>query len=115
MADDGRKYKRIKSDFNVRIILPDAGLGLSGIVTGKTVNVSATGVLFFNDKLLEIGTVINVKFLKPNSFDFFQGDAKVVRVEIPQEGSGYEIGVQFIDLTPEDEKKLNYYLSPDLK
>ncbi len=113
MSNDGRKYKRIKSNFNVRVIIPDAGMGLSGILTGKTKNVSATGVLFFNDKILDIGTVVNVKFLKPNSFDFFEGDAKVVRVEIPQDGSGYEIGVQFIDLNPDDEKKLNYYLSPE--
>jgi len=113
MADDGRKYNRIKSDFNVRAIIPNAGDGLRGIKTGKTKNVSATGVLFHNETILDIGTIINVKFLKPNSFDFFESSAKVVRVEIPPDGKGYEIGVQFIDLTPETEKKLNYYLSPD--
>jgi c-di-GMP-binding flagellar brake protein YcgR len=113
MANDGRKYKRIKTDFNVRAIIPDDGQGYRGIKTGKTRNVSATGVLFHNDVILNIGTVINVKFLKPNSFDFFESPARVVRVEIPSDGAGYEIGVQFIDLTEDDEKKLDYYLSPE--
>ena len=113
MSNDGRNYKRIKSDFDVRAIIPDAGKGRKGITTGKTKNVSAAGVLFHNDIILDIGTIINVKFLKPNSFDFFEGDAKVVRVEIPTDGKGYEIGVQFINLTPENEKKLDYYITPD--
>ena len=113
MANDGRKYKRIKSDFNVRAIVPNAGEGLRGIKTGKTKNVSATGVLFHNDVKLDIGTIIDVKFLKPKTFDFFESAAKVVRVEIPTDGKGYEIGVQFINLTSETEKKLDYYLTPD--
>ena len=115
MTDDSRKYKRIKSSFNVRLIVPDAGQGLSGMITGITKNVSATGVLFHNESKLDIGTNVNVKFLKPNSFDFFEGNAKVVRVEIPPDGNGYEIGVQFISLTADDEKKLSYYLSPEEK
>ncbi len=113
MANDGRKYKRIKSDFDVRVIIPGKGKIHKGITTGKTKNVSATGVLFHNDIILDIGAIINVKFLKPNSFDFFDGEAKVVRVEIPADGKGYEIGVQFINLTPEYEKKLDYYITPD--
>jgi c-di-GMP-binding flagellar brake protein YcgR len=112
MTNDGRKYKRIKSDFNVRVIIPD-NHGLKGMKTGRTKNISAAGVLFHNDNIIDVGLVINVKFLKPNSFDFFESEAKVIRAEIPADENGYEIGVQFIDLTPEAEKKLNYYLSPD--
>lgn len=113
MSEDGRKYKRIKNDFNVRVIVPDPDSGRNGIVTGKARNVSAAGVLFFNERALDIGTIVNVKFLRPNSFDFFQGDAKVVRVEIPESARGYEIGIQFIELSEDDEKKLNYYLSQE--
>jgi c-di-GMP-binding flagellar brake protein YcgR len=113
MANEARKYKRIKSSLNIRVIVPDGGQGLRGMITGKSKNISATGVLFYNETILEIGTVVNIKFLKPDGLDFFEGDAKVVRVEIPSDSRGYEMGVQFINLSADEEKKLNYYLLPE--
>jgi c-di-GMP-binding flagellar brake protein YcgR len=107
MSDEKRKYKRIKSDFSVRIRRSDPRLSLD---VGNSVNVSATGILFRHDRPLEMGTMLNVRFLKPNSFDFFEGNAKVVRVEMCVGESMYEIGVQFLDMSDSDQRKLNYYI-----
>ena len=111
MAGEKRKYRRIKSDFNVRVKHPEPETALTGMSFAKSANVSATGVLFYHDRPVETGSILNVKFLKPNSFDFFEGDAKVVRVEAGEDENFYEIGIQFIGLSESDEKKLNYYLS----
>lgn len=110
MGDATRRYKRIKSDFNVRVKEFDGGMTMSSV---KSVNVSVTGVLFRHNKPLGIGTLINLKFLKPNSFDFFEGDAKVVRVEMGIDDKNYDIGVEFLNLSESDQQRLAYYLSAE--
>ena len=111
MTDDKRKYKRIKSDFNVRVKQFDAGITISN---AKSINVSATGVLFRHDKPLEIGSMVKLMFLKPNSFDFFEGNAKVVRIEMGSGEKAYDIGIEFLELSESDQKKLDYYLSSEI-
>ena len=51
-----------------------------------------------------------VRFLKPHSFDFFECKARVVRIEINTDNITFSIGVEFIELSEEEEDKLNYYV-----
>ena len=107
-----RKYQRVKSHFNIkidRVAESNAGSG-STFVIGKSIDISASGVLFRYDKLIELGEIIKVTFLKPNSFEFFRGKAKVVRTEINPDNKTYDIGIVFIELTQDDTKELNYYV-----
>ncbi len=113
MPLENRRYNRLNSDFNVRILYVDEKTGLGDIDTAKSKNVSATGVLISSPTPYSVGSVINAKFMKPNSLDFFEGNARVVRVEIDAEEEGYDIGIQFLDITIADEKKLQYYLSKE--
>lgn len=113
MSGEKRRYKRVRSDFNVRLKKADPYKPVISMTTAKALNISASGVLFKQNSPAEIGSIVNVKFLKPNSFDFFEGDARVVRVEAGDNEGVYEIGIQFIGLTELDEKKLDYYLASD--
>ncbi len=110
---DKRRYDRLKSDFNVRIKHIDRKTGLSDIITAKSVNVSASGVLFTVSKHFRVKSVINIKFLKPNSLDFFEVDAKIIRITESSEKGHYDIAIQFLNLSEEEEKKLNYFLFVD--
>lgn len=104
-----RNYRRIKGVFNVRVKEEDDdSLQLSH---GKSVNVSAGGILFKYNKPIQLDKIINIRFLRPNSFEFFEGNAKVTRCELSPNSKFYYIGIEFIDLTEEDVKKLDYFLT----
>lgn len=104
-----RTYKRIKGVFNIRIKEEnDDSLKLSH---AKSVDLSAGGILLRYSKPIDIGKIINVRFLRPNSFEFFEGNAKVIRCEITPDNKAYYIGIEFLELSEENLKKLNYFLT----
>jgi c-di-GMP-binding flagellar brake protein YcgR len=113
MKTEKRKYKRVKSNFGVKIDVDKVFEKSLSEISGQSIDVSANGVLFRYKKPLELGSTISIKFLKPNSFDFFQGNAKVVRIELIKENNEYDIGIQFLNLSFEDERKLNYCITKE--
>jgi c-di-GMP-binding flagellar brake protein YcgR len=113
MPSEKRRYKRVKDALNIRIKKLATGHRPAALLTVRSINLSATGILFKHSEQLELGQIINLKFLHPGSFDFFEGDARVVRIESSNKKDCYEIGVEFIDLHETDLKKLDYYLSPE--
>ena len=107
-----RKYRRVKSSFNIKVDTDRdiREIGSYSFKIGKSIDISGSGVLFRYDKLVELGTIIKVTFLKPDSFEFFQGTAKVVRTEINPDSATYDLGIVFIGLDKSDADDLNYYL-----
>jgi len=108
-----RKYIRVKSNFNIKIDIDAKKIRNFLSQVGKSIDISGSGVLFRYDKLVELGTIIKITFLMPNSFDFFEGKAKVVRTEINPDNKTYDIGIVFIDLNEDDEDTLNYYVTKE--
>ncbi len=107
-----RKYKRIRTDAEIRID-PLAQSDIpNNFRVGNIDNISAGGVLLKYSKPFEIGDTISVNFLGPNSFEIFKITARVIRVE-KKSDFGYDICVMFLDLTEDNEKRLNYYLTYD--
>ncbi len=111
MSEERRRYQRVKSDFNIRIQGEPDRNDTVGAKVSISVNVSATGVLLKSDIPLPLGSIHNVQFLKPRSFDFFEGKARVVRVEVNPDNKTYEIGIEFLNLNADELKKLNFYLT----
>jgi len=109
--DGRRKYIRVKSNFNIKIDIDVRKIRNFLSKVGKSIDISGSGVLFRYDKLVELGTIIKITFLIPNSFDFFKGNAKVVRTEINPDNKTYDIGIVFIDLNKDDADTLNYYVT----
>ena len=105
-----RKYKRVKENVNIKIDIPEKDTLTSGFEIGEAENISASGVLLRYDKPLEIGQIIHVSFMNPNSFDMISSKAVIVRVEITPEKL-WEFGVAFLDMSKEDEKHLDFYLT----
>jgi c-di-GMP-binding flagellar brake protein YcgR len=107
-----RKYRRVKNHFNIKIDrAKESSVERSPMLTtGKSINISANGILFRYDKLMELGEVIKVTFLKPNSFELFEGKARVVRTEINPDNRTYDIGIVFIELNQDDTNDLDYYV-----
>lgn len=118
-TDEKRKYDRIDSKFEVKIntvsdgppvirIQPDKNTGPK---VGKSLNVSASGVLFKYHEKFELGSTVQVSFLQPNTFDIFKGNARIVRIELEPDNKEYEIGVEFIELNDDEKENLNYFLT----
>ena len=106
-----RKYKRVKKEIDVRIILESDTINLDSVKKVRSKDIGAGGILLQYNNALDLEALVDVSFLKPNSFDFFQGRARVVRVEINPDNETYEVGVEFLDLTDSDMERLNYYLT----
>ena len=107
-----RKYRRAKGSFRIKVDTDRdvREIGSYSFKIGKSINISAGGVLFRYDTLVRLGTIIRVTFLKPNSFELFQGRAKVVRTEIDPDSQTYNIGIVFVGLNKTDAEDLNYYI-----
>ena len=110
-----RDYIRVHDEFNVRVAKKKKKEKYQEleIDIAKSINISASGILLSIKTVIEMGDIIRVTFLKPNSFDFFEGFAKVMRIEDNSNDSGpsYSIGLNFFDLSEFDKKKLNYYIT----
>ena len=110
--ENKRKYNRVNNEFNVRLSKEDNSLGFKelNIDNDKAINISAAGLLVHIKEYVDIGKKIKIVFLQPNSFDFFEGNGEIVRVDKVDDES-YYLAIHFKDLTPSDEKRLNYYLT----
>ena len=107
-----RKYRRVKSSFNIKVDTNRhvGQIGSYPFKIGESINISAGGVLFRYDTLVRLDTIIKLAFLKPNSFELFQGRAKVVRTEIDPDSQIYNIGIVFVGLNKTDMEDLDYYI-----
>lgn len=105
-----RQFKRVKENINVKIDIMKQETVSNKFEVAKTKDISASGVLIRYNKPVDIGQNINVSFLSPNSFEIFSLNALVVRVEITLDNQ-YDIGVSFFNMTEDDKKRLNYYLT----
>src|SRR4030042_2771939 len=95
-----RDYVRVNDEFNVRLVrmndtAPHAALE---IYNSKSINISGNGLLINTKEKLDGGSILNIQFMKPNTFDFFKGVGKVVRIEQDQDDS-FRVGINFINLS----------------
>ena len=110
--DDRRRYNRIDDQFNVRVAreVKNDGFKDMAIDIAQSVNVSASGMLLHIREPLKLKEIVRVTFLKPNTFEFFEGLARVIRVE-EDKNKSYLVGMNFFNLSTVELKKLDYYLT----
>ncbi|MBN1497467.1 MAG: PilZ domain-containing protein [Spirochaetes bacterium] len=112
VSETKREYVRISDEFNVRLVKKGepSERNTIEINSSKSINVSGSGLLLSTDRKLDVGDTVSITFMKPNTFDFFKGSGRIVRVEEDGERS-YRIGISFVDLSAEDKKILDYYIN----
>lgn len=111
-GDGKRDYVRVNDEFNVRLVREGGASGgeVIELGTSKAVNVSGSGLLVSTGRKLDAGETVSVTFMKPNTFDFFRGAGRVVRVEDEGDRS-YRVAINFMELSPDDRNALNYYIT----
>ena len=109
--EERRLYRRFENRINVRLARQDSASEIRDVMidVAKSVNISANGMLIHTREPLAMQEIINVMFLKPNSFEFFEGFGRVVRVE-EHTNNAYVVGLHFFDLSSSEIHDLNYYL-----
>ena len=114
-SKERRQYVRVNDEFNVRLAQRKKQKEFVDleIDIAKSVNVSANGILVNIKNKIGIGDLVRVTFLKPNSFDFFEGMWKIIRIEEDFDGSkeSYALAISFFDLSDAELKKLDYYIT----
>ncbi len=110
--EERRLYRRVENQVNVRLARENNAGELRDVMidVAKSINISANGMLIHTKERLAMQEIINVMFLKPNSFEFFEGLGRVVRVE-KNNNNAFMVGLYFFDLAPSEQNNLNYYLS----
>ncbi len=106
-----RKYKRFQFELDVRFTTNGRTGNPKGLI-GKSIDISACGILIKTDKKLNVDEKLKLSFLMPNSFKFFKGSGKVVRtLEVDE---SWNTGIELIDVNTEGLRELNYYLRSDI-
>jgi len=111
-SSNRRMYHRFSNEFNVRISQETKSGKFEDLIidNGQALNVSASGILVNVKDALNISTPVRVVFLKPNTFDMFQGNGRIIRMEDNGDKT-YSLAIEFIDLSDSEKIKLDYYIS----
>lgn len=111
-TEERRRYHRVENDFNVRIAREVRVNQFKDLVidTGRSINVSASGMSVRIRERLDPRELVRVTFLKPNTFEFFEGLARVIRVEEKKDRT-FTVGLHFFNLSTSEMNNLDYYIS----
>lgn len=111
-VEERRLYGRVPDEFNVRVVreLKADGYNDVPVHIAKSVNISGGGIYIAIDEILNEQEIVRVTFLAPNTFELFEGRARVLRVK-ERRGTGCFAGLKFVSASAADMKKLDLQIS----
>lgn len=113
--DEKRKYRRLDTQVKVEISYTDPEKDVTSLITDPvSKNMSAGGLLIRLSKPLAVGSEVVVKFLLPSEQRFIMTFGRVVRVEVVEEGSKYDIGLCFINTRQQDIERIEKHVTDTL-
>ena len=80
-------------------------------IQGRTLNISAGGILFKTDRSFAVGTTIELMLELSETEEDIQCLARLVRCEPEDEGKSYNIAVSFLDLPYPERNRLSEFLN----
>ncbi len=109
--NEKRRCQRVDTNFNVRLsAIYHTPLFFTDVWAGNAINLSACGMLLRTDKKVAVGETVVLKFLKPFTFDFFDGTGVIVRNEKKADNS-YVQAIDFLDLNERDCRETDSFIS----
>jgi hypothetical protein len=99
--EERRRFPRLSSQVYYRI-------GKSQSLRQRVSNISLGGVRIYGDERLEIDEEVELELFFPNGFSG-KGRARVVWIKAlpPDSGAGYDMGLEFLDLSEGMAKELS--------
>ncbi len=117
-GQERRKLKRIEKQYRVRFkIRSDEAQEMESDVWDSValIDLSAGGAVFFYNKDLGIGTLLDLKIDVPKSTPTINCVGKIIRIDKTQHTSMFYITVSFIDIAEQEKERLNKSVEGTLK
>ena len=111
-GDERRLYRRVADEFNVRVVreLKTGEYHEAPTHIAKSINISGGGILVALGEKLDEHEIVRVTFLTPNTFEFFEGRARVLRIE-EEEEAGCRAALKFVSASAAEMRKLDFQIS----
>jgi len=113
-----RKFPRLPYNISVKIDVLIASA--YKVEETRTKNTSAGGICIVILQKVKIGTLVRLRFSLPGETKFVAVRGRVVWVEefsvsheLPHKA--YDCGVEFLDITLQDQEKINHYITARIK
>jgi len=105
-----RIFKRLEIKINVRYqMMKDDQLGQEHFSIAT--NLSAGGLSLLTQQKFEKSSVLRISIELPDSKDPIECTSRIVRFDKSKDGSCFEAGVYFLDLSSKDRLKLEKFIS----
>lgn len=119
-AAERRRYRRLDSKVNVsyEVVKSKDELVKRGYKAEQfsvSKNISASGLLFYANEPVPIGSILDCKIQLPNSQNPIRSLARVVRVDETGQPNSYNIAVCFLDITGAERSKLDKFVEAEFK
>ena len=114
MADiEKRRFPRLL--MNVEVEYAVAGIEDAELYTTGSKNVSEGGICVIVFEKVACGTIVNLKFEMPEWNRFITAKGKIawmreLTFDKNQSCDMYEAGIEFVEINPEDRRKINEYI-----
>lgn len=107
-----RNYERMAMSFSVRVSEFNSQKKLNPFDASHNtaINISGNGILVNSLKKINIGKEVRLTFLKPNTFELFKTNGKVIRVNENFDNT-YDLGINFNQLTDNEKNDLDFYIN----
>ena len=111
LNEDRRKYRRLHTEVKVEISYTDPKTDVTSLITEPiSQDMSAGGLLIRYSKPLALDSDVVVKFILPSEKRYVMTFAKVLRVDVVEEGKLYDIGLCFINTREQDIRRIDKYI-----
>jgi len=110
---DKRIFKRLEIKINVRYRMM-TGNQLGQEYLSIATNLSAGGLSLLTNQKFEKNSILRLSIELPDSKDPIECLSRIVRFNKSKDGSCYEAGVYFLDLSGKDRLKLEHFISKEL-
>jgi twitching motility protein PilT len=102
-----RQYSRIPASLKVRYVFDGESLQESKEAVSQ--NISQIGILIHTHNSLPVSTELNLEIIIPRYLKSIFTKGRVVHIEEIEENKRYEIGITFLNLSPEDARFINQF------
>lgn len=109
--NERRRFKRIPEHLGISYkVLP-----ASGVKRSITKDISTIGICFLAHEFIVQGAFLEVKLSMGRQMYAFDAVAQVAWIREQPFSGKYEVGIQFVEISPDDAQRLNEYIIDILK
>jgi c-di-GMP-binding flagellar brake protein YcgR len=110
MAEEKRKFLRVRTDFGIKYKIKDSD---SPLIKAVSINIGEGGIMMKIAKKLDIGTILELKITLPSPYLTISTLGRVIYVldNYWDEYPPYRCGVEFLELKKKDKELIRKFVN----